>query len=84
MQKGNDKRNEQSDKKPADNNQLQQIKELGAPLDQSPIHVVSVIGQIEGHTNQPPQTKTTKYEHVLPQLAAIEDNCEIEGAVDFD
>ena len=36
------------------------------------IQIVSIIGQIEGHYDAPPQTKTTKYEHVMPQLAAIE------------
>ena len=43
------------------------------------IHLLSVIGEIEGHECLPQQTKTTKYEHVLPQLAAIEDSCEIQG-----
>ena len=43
------------------------------------IHLLSVIGEIEGHECLPQQTKTTKYEHVLPQLAAIEDSSEIQG-----
>lgn len=43
------------------------------------IHLLSIIGEIEGHECLPAHTKTTKYEHVLPQLAAIEDNQEIEG-----
>lgn len=43
------------------------------------IHLLTIIGEIEGHECLPPQTKTTKYEHILPQLAAIEDNSEIEG-----
>ena len=38
----------------------------------SPIQVLAVIGQIEGHMTLPSQNKTTKYEHVLPQLAAVE------------
>src|SRR5699024_10590186 len=45
----------------------------------SNIHVLSIIGQIEGHVHLPPQNKTTKYEHVLPQLIAIEQNPKIEG-----
>lgn len=50
-------------------------------LDQSKhkIHLLSIIGEIEGHEVSSPQTKTTKYEHILPQLAAIEDNDEIDG-----
>lgn len=43
------------------------------------IHLLSIIGEIEGHEVSSPQTKTTKYEHVLPQLAAIEDSDEIDG-----
>lgn len=43
------------------------------------IHCLTIIGQIEGHIVLPPQNKTTKYEHILPQLAAIEDNPEIDG-----
>ncbi|WP_346698197.1 ATP-dependent Clp protease proteolytic subunit [Catenibacillus scindens] len=43
------------------------------------IHLLSIIGEIEGHEISSPQTKTTKYEHVLPALAAIEDSEEIDG-----
>lgn len=43
------------------------------------IHCLTVIGQIEGHYTLPPQNKTTKYEHVIPQLAAIEESASIEG-----
>lgn len=43
------------------------------------IHLLSIIGEIEGHEASSPQTKTTKYEHVLPQLAAIEDSNDIDG-----
>jgi ATP-dependent protease ClpP protease subunit len=43
------------------------------------IHLLSVIGEIEGHEVLPQHNKTTKYEHVLPQLAAIEDSTDIDG-----
>ena len=43
------------------------------------IHCLTVIGQIEGHYILPAQNKTTKYEHVIPQLVAIEESSEIEG-----
>jgi ATP-dependent protease ClpP protease subunit len=43
------------------------------------IHLLSIIGEIEGHECLPQHNKTTKYEHVLPQLAAIEDSTEIDG-----
>ena len=43
------------------------------------IHLLSIIGEVEGHENAPGSSKTTKYDHVLPSLAAIEDNEEVEG-----
>ena len=43
------------------------------------IHCLTVIGQIEGHFLLPPQTKTTKYEHLIPALAAIEQDSTVEG-----
>ncbi|MGI5849128.1 MAG: ClpP family protease [Christensenellales bacterium] len=59
-----------------------EIKEYGTPLvSSSPIHVVSIIGQIEGHINLPPHNKTTKYEHVLPQLVMIEQDPNVKGFI---
>ncbi len=43
------------------------------------IHLLSIIGEIEGHEVLPATSKSTKYEHVLPQLAAVEDSKDIEG-----
>lgn len=61
---------------------LDNIQELGAttiPTAKTNIHVMTIIGQVEGHMILPPQNKTTKYEHIMPQLVAIEQNPEIEG-----
>jgi ATP-dependent protease ClpP protease subunit len=58
------------------------IKELGQvriPNHRSNIYCLPIIGQIEGHGILPPQSKTTKYEHILPQLVAIEENPDIKG-----
>lgn len=58
------------------------ITELGTtrvPQQKSPIQTLVIIGQIEGHMVLPSQNKTTKYEHVIPQLVAIEENSDIEG-----
>lgn len=66
----------------APNKELDNVKELGQiniPEQKSNIHCLTIIGQIEGHVALPPQTKATKYEHVIPQLVAIEQNKEIEG-----
>jgi len=43
------------------------------------VHCLTIIGQVEGHLTLPPQNKTTKYEHLIPQLVAVEQNPEIEG-----
>ena len=43
------------------------------------IHLLSIIGEVEGHESLPNNSKTTKYEHVLPKLAVIEDSKEIDG-----
>lgn len=45
------------------------------------IHCLTIIGQVEGHYILPPQNKTTKYEHVIPQLVAIEEDEKIKGLV---
>ena len=47
----------------------------------SKIHLLSVIGEIEGHEVLSSNSKTTKYEHVIPSLAQIEDDKEIEGVL---
>ena len=57
---------------------MEEIKELGSSR-QGNIHCLTIVGQIEGHQILPEDTKTTKYEHVLPLLAAIEESPEIEG-----
>lgn len=45
------------------------------------IHLISIIGEIEGHENLSGNTKTTKYEHILPKLAEIEDSREVDGVL---
>lgn len=45
------------------------------------IHLLTIIGEIEGHDNLAGNAKTTKYEHILPQLAAIEDSETIDGVL---
>ncbi|MCL6597312.1 MAG: ATP-dependent Clp protease proteolytic subunit [Alicyclobacillus macrosporangiidus] len=45
----------------------------------SNVYCLTIIGQVEGHMALPPQNKTTKYEHVIPQLVAVEQNDQIEG-----
>lgn len=64
--------------------EAENIKELGTaqvplPPPASNIHCLTIVGQVEGHLILPPQNKTTKYEHVIPQLVAVEQNPQIEG-----
>lgn len=58
---------------------IQQLGQVQAPQLESNIYALPIIGQIEGHLTLPPQNKTTKYEHVIPQLVAVEQNPKIEG-----
>ena len=62
--------------------QLKDVVENGAVTTNDgrhTIHCLTIIGQIEGHYALPQENKTTKYEHVIPQLVAIEESQEIEG-----
>ena len=54
---------------------------LNENKEQSQIHLITIIGEIEGHDNLGSNAKTTKYEHILPRLAAIEDSEEIKGVL---
>lgn len=69
---------------PEENNDapLSNLKEVGQiqiPDVTERIYCLSIIGQIEGHQILPAQSKTTKYEHVIPQLLAVEQNPKVEG-----
>ena len=58
------------------------ISELGADLTKSKdgnIYTLTIIGQVEGHQVLPENVKTTKYEHILPLLAGIEESADIDG-----
>jgi ATP-dependent protease ClpP protease subunit len=58
---------------------IQQLGQLNVPAVDNSIHVMTIIGQVEGHTVLPPQNKTTKYEHIIPQLVAVEQNPNVKG-----
>ena len=60
----------------------EQLLDLGSDLSRSSgsnIYTLTIIGQIEGHQVAPETVKTTKYEHILPLLAGIEESDEIDG-----
>ncbi len=68
--------------KTQDNEQLDAIKELGSIKTAEGKHKIfclTIIGEIEGHNVLPENSKTTKYEHIIPQLVAVEQDDTIEG-----
>lgn len=78
--------NDSGDNPPSDTAELNEKAELAERLGQSVpsnskhlIHCLTVIGQIEGHYTLPVSNKTTKYEHIMPALVAIEQDRSIEG-----
>ena len=65
-----------------DEKERKTIRDLGSSQTETvagTIHCLTIVGQIEGHQNAPEDAKTTKYEHVLPMLAAVEESPEIQG-----
>ena len=60
-------------------NSIAETGSITARTARGTIHSITIIGQIEGHTELPAQNKTTKYEHLIPQIAAVEQAEEIDG-----
>lgn len=70
------------DEENVQNETVTNIKELGqveVPQFKSDIHCLTISGQVEGHMVLPPQNKTTKYEHLIPQLVVVEENPQIKA-----
>ncbi|NEW05606.1 ClpP family protease [Paenibacillus sp. SYP-B3998] len=68
-------------KKNATLENIQQLGQTNTLSGESNIFCLTIIGQVEGHIVLPPQNKTTKYEHIIPQLVAAEQNSKIEGVM---
>ena len=76
------KNSNDKDEEEEENQQSDQIIQSGSVTSEGgkyKIHCLTIIGQVEGHYILPPQNKTTKYEHVIPQLVAIEEDVSIQG-----
>lgn len=81
----------ETDKKQEDNQEVEEkrneeIRDFGQAIlhanrNDRVIYLLSIIGEIEGHECLPSNAKTTKYEHVLPKLAAIEDDSSVDGVL---
>ena len=62
----------------------QRLVDLGSAVNRSKrgtIYTLTIIGQVEGHQLAPDTAKTTKYEHIMPLLASLEQNDEIDGVL---
>lgn len=67
-----------------ENDKNEQIKDMGQVLldgneKKHRVELLTIIGEVEGHESAPSHSKTTKYEHVLPKLAMIEDDAQVDG-----
>lgn len=86
MEREKAEKGREQEKRERQQNEEDRIRESGqVRLDQNEqrlhIHLLNIIGEIEGHENLAGTSKTTKYEHVLPQLAAIEDSAQVDGVL---
>lgn len=78
----NNSENKDSEKSEKRRAEIEEIKEMGSVSafdGKHKIYCLTIIGEIEGHNVLPEQNKTTKYEHVIPQLVAVEESRDIEG-----
>lgn len=78
--------NQKKEEIEADKRQDEKIEQLGQVIldkndKKNHLHLITIIGEVEGHENLAGSSKTTKYEHVLPMLASIEDSEEIDGVI---
>ena len=86
MENKNEKNEDKKKQQELENDKSEAIKESGQltlkdSKSQHRIHLLSIIGEVEGHDVLPSTTKTTKYEHVLPKLAEIEDSVDYDGVL---
>lgn len=58
---------------------ITQTGSVTARTSRGTLHCITIVGQIEGHMEAPQQTKTTKYEHIIPQITAVEEAEDIDG-----
>ncbi|MCR1898094.1 ATP-dependent Clp protease proteolytic subunit [Irregularibacter muris] len=75
----NNNKEESSNKSDQTIESIEKLGQLNIPTFKSNIQNIVIIGQIEGHMVSPPQNKTTKYEHIIPQLLGIDENPDIDG-----
>ncbi len=78
---GNSKDTDNNDNGISRTEQIEKVGHISLKNAKHLIHCLTIIGEVEGHYILPPQNKTTKYEHIMPALVAIEQDSSIEGLV---
>ncbi|MBS4539902.1 ATP-dependent Clp protease proteolytic subunit [Clostridium sp. D2Q-11] len=73
------KPNKESTKKASVVKTIESLGVTNVPANEGDIHFISIIGEIEGHNLSHPQKKSTKYEHIIPQLLSVQRNPDIKG-----
>ena len=71
--------NNEAEKKQQEQEQIVELGSTSSKTSKGNIYTLTIIGQVEGHQIAPENVKTTKYEHVLPLLAGIEESDEYDG-----
>ncbi len=75
----NQEEKQTGEKQERQDKQVEEYGQLTLEDGEVKIHLLNIIGEIEGHECLPSNSKTTKYEHVIPQLAALEDSKTVQG-----
>jgi len=77
--KNREEKQQETEQQESRDRQVEDFGQLTLEDGETKIHLLNIIGEIEGHECLPSNSKTTKYEHVIPQLAALEDSRKIQG-----
>ena len=78
-EKTNDEKGSPVEQQRLEQEQIEDLGSIWRTRGKHAIHCLTVVGQVEGHVEAPQGQKTTKYEHVIPQLVAVQEDPRIEG-----
>lgn len=78
-EKTNDEKSSPVEQQRLEQEQIEDLGSIWRTRGKHAIHCLTVVGQVEGHVEAPPGQKTTKYEHVIPQLVAVQEDPAVEG-----
>jgi len=78
-EKTNDEKSSPAEQQRLEQEQIEDLGSIWRTRGKHAIHCLTVVGQVEGHVEAPQGQKTTKYEHVIPQLVAVQEDPGIEG-----